>query len=67
MGSWPHQIIFNYGAFSHDVTAALLVFQDNKTAAMLVMLVFHTNPVGVGLFSDVNAYRYFVPINLHRC
>ena len=39
------------------------MFQDNKTAAMLVMLVFHTNPVGVGLFSDVNAY--FVPINLH--
>ena len=39
-------------AFSHDVTAAILVFQNNKTAAMLV---FQTNPVGVDLFSYVNA------------
>ena len=41
-----------YGAFSHDVTAAILVFQNNKTAAMLV---FQTSPVGVELFSYVNA------------
>ena len=42
-----------YGAFSHNVTAAILVFQNNKTAAMLV---FQTNPVGVELFSYVNAF-----------
>ena len=41
-------VVHNYGAFSHDVTAAILVFQNNKTAAILV---FHTNPMGVGLFS----------------
>ena len=48
--------------FSHDVTAAILVPQNNKTAAMLV---FQTNPVGVELFSY--AHAFFVPINLHRC
>ena len=32
----------DYGAFSHDVTSAILVFQNNETAAMLV---FQTNPV----------------------
>ena len=40
-------------AFSHDVTAAILVFQNNKTAAMLV---HQTSPVGVDLFSNVNAF-----------
>ena len=40
-----------YRAYSHDVTAAILVFQ--------------TNPVGVGLFSYVK--NSFVPINSHRC
>ena len=51
-----------YRVFSHDVTAVILVFQNNKTAAMLV---FQTNPVGLELFSYVNAS--FFPINLHRC
>jgi len=32
-----------YRAFSHDVTAAILVFQNNETVAR--MLVFQTNPV----------------------
>ena len=32
------------GAFSHDVTAAILVFQNNETAAMLW---YRANPVGV--------------------
>jgi len=41
-----------YKAFSHDVTAAILVFQGNETAAMLVC---QENPVGVELFSHVNA------------
>ena len=37
-------------AFSHDVTTAILVSQNNQTAAMLV---FQTSPVGVELFSFV--------------
>ena len=45
-----------YRAFSHDVTTAILVLQNNKTAAMLV---FQTNPVGVELFSYVNASSCF--------
>ena len=40
-------------AFSHDVTAAILVFQNNETAAMLV---YQQNPLGVELFSHVNAF-----------
>ena len=42
-----------YSAFSHDVTAAILVLQNNETAAMLL---FQTKPVGVGLFSYVNNF-----------
>ena len=42
-----------YRAFSHDVTAAILVFQNNETAAMLV---YQENPLGVQLFSLVNAF-----------
>ena len=33
-----------YRAFSHDVMAAILVFQNNETAAMLV---YQENPLGV--------------------
>ena len=44
---------YTYGAFSHDVTAAILVFQNNETAAMLV---YPENPLGVELFSHVNAF-----------
>ena len=51
----------SYRAFSHDVTATILSFQNNEMGAMLV---FQTNPVGVGLFSYINAL--FVPINLHN-
>ena len=36
-----------YRAFSHDVTTAILVFQNNQMAAMLV---FQTSRVGVELF-----------------
>ena len=39
--------------FSHDVTAAIFVFQNNETAAMLVS---QTIPVGVELFSYANAW-----------
>ena len=43
-------------AFSHDVTSAILVLQNNKTAAMLV---FQTNPVGVDLFSQFSYVNTF--------
>ena len=42
-----------YGVFSHDDTAAILVCQNNKAAAMLVS---QTNPVGVEFFSYVNVF-----------
>ena len=42
-----------YGVFSHDVTAAILVSQNNDTAAMSVS---YTSPVGVELFSYANAF-----------
>ena len=40
-------------AFSHDVTAAILVFQNNE---MVAILVFQTNPLGVELFSYVKTF-----------
>ena len=53
-----------YRVFSHDITAAILVSQNNEMAAILVsqnnetaaMLVFQTSPLGVELFSNVNAF-----------
>ena len=39
--------------FSHDVMVAILVSQNNETAAMFV---FQTSPVGVELFSYVNDF-----------
>ena len=42
-----------YRVFSHDVTAAILVSQNNESAAMLVS---QTTPVGIELFSYVNAF-----------
>ena len=49
--------------FSLDVMAAIVVSQNNETADMFVS---QTSPVGVELFSYVNAF-FLVPINLHRC
>ena len=49
-GRW---ILLHYGAFSHDVTAAILVFQNNETAAILV---YPENPLGVEFFCHVNAF-----------
>ena len=43
----------SYRVFSRDVTAAILVSQNNKKAAMLVS---QTSPVGVELFSYANAF-----------
>ena len=45
--------IFIYPFHTHDVTAAILVSQTNETAAMLML---KTNPLGVELFSNVNAF-----------
>ena len=42
-----------YRAFSHDVTAAILVFQNNEMAAMLVS---QQNPLGVERLSHVNDF-----------
>ena len=42
-----------YRVFSHDVTAAILVSQNNETVAMLVS---QTSPVGVELFSYANNF-----------
>ena len=39
--------------FSHDVTTAILVFQNNKTAAMVVS---QNRPPGVELFSYADAF-----------
>ena len=41
-----------YCVFSHDVMTAIFVSKNNETAAMFV---FQTSPVGVELFSYVNA------------
>ena len=45
--------MYLYRVFSHDVTAALLVSQNSETVAMLVS---HTNPFGVELFSYANDF-----------
>ena len=50
------------GRISHDVTATILVSQNNETVAMLVS---QTCPLGVELFSFANAF--FVQTILHRC
>ena len=39
--------------FSHDVTAIILVFENNETAAMLV---YQDIPVGIELFSYVKTF-----------
>ena len=44
-----------YRAFSRDVTVAVLVFQNDETVTA-AMLVYPENPLGVELFSHVNAF-----------
>ena len=53
LGSIPPILIREYCVFSHDVMAAIFVSQNNETAAMFVS---QTSPVGVELFSYVNAF-----------
>ena len=43
----------SYCVFSHDVMAAIFVSQNNETGAMFVS---QTRPLGVELFSYVNAF-----------
>ena len=45
--------LLTYRVFSHDVTAAILVSQNNETVAMLVS---QTSPLGVELFSYADAF-----------
>ena len=48
-GSTPGQAsrVFHYRAFSHDVTAAMLVFQNKEIVAIMV---YQTNPPRIELF-----------------
>ena len=43
-------------AFSHDVTAAMLVFQNKEMAAMMV---YQTNPPGIELYFYANTFFCF--------
>jgi len=49
----PQSELISDRAFSHDFTAAILVFQNNGTAAMLV---YPENRLGVELFSYVKTF-----------
>ena len=46
-----------YRAFSHDVTAAMLVFQNKGTAAILV---YQANPLGIELYFYANTFFCFI-------
>ena len=50
-----------YRAFLHDVTAAMLVFQNKEMAAMLVL---QTNPLGIELYFYVNSFFCFIKLGL---
>ena len=52
----PTKLYKIYCVFLHDVMAAILVSQNNETAAMFVS---QTSPVGVEIFSYVNAFFLF--------
>ena len=43
-------------AFSHDVTAAMLVFQNKEMSAMMV---YQTNPPGIELYFYANTFFCF--------
>ena len=45
-----------YGAFSHDVTAAMLVFQNKE---MVAMMVYQSNPPGIKLHFYANIFFCF--------
>ena len=43
-------------AFSHDVTAAMLVFQNKEMAAVMV---YQTNPPGIELYFSAKYFPFF--------
>ena len=45
------------GSFSHDVTAAMLVYQNKGTAAILV---YKDNPLGIELYFYANTFFCFI-------
>ena len=51
-----------YRAFSHDVTAAMLVFQNKGMAAMMV---YQANPLGFELYLYANTL--FVSVIQYGC
>ena len=52
--SYPKEFLkYIYCVFSHDVMAAIFVSQTNESVAMFES---QTSPVGVELFSYVNAF-----------
>ena len=54
----------NFRAYTHNVNAEILVFQNNEKAAMLV---YQTNPVGVQLLSYVNTFFCHVVVPNQSC
>ena len=62
VGLAPVRLLRPNRVFSHDVTAAILVCQNNETAAMLV-----SQPVLWELNSFLMQTLSFVTTNLHRC
>ena len=52
---WMTTISSNHRAYSHDVTAAIPVLQNNETAATLV---YQDNPVGIELFFYVKTFFF---------
>ena len=56
--------VIQYKAHANDIMAAILMFQNNETAAMLV---YQTNPVRVQLFSYVNAFFCHVGVPNQSC
>ena len=51
-----HSFRYVNRAFLHDVTAAMLVFQNEEMAAMMV---YQTNPPGIELYFYANSFFCF--------
>ena len=64
VGPYAYELVKTrrYRAFSYDVTAVILVSQNNETVAMLL---FQINPVGVEIFSYANPF--FRSNEFHSC
>ena len=53
-----------YGAYAHDVMAAILIFQSNESAAVLL---YQTYAVGFQFFSYVNTFFCHVGVPNQSC